>query len=174
MTRFRSIFLSIFLGLLPLWASAQESGLLERIVSANSPSSAKADFIQRRHSPLLEGELVSEGSLYLLSPDKLRYEQKKPVQKLSILDGSAARGRFRVPSFEDFDISLMQDGKKISLVMDPRRRDLKQLFTRVVLEVDPASLLVRKVLLLGLDGNSTLLEFKNLQLDVQLSETLFE
>ena len=58
--------------------------------------------------------------------------------------------------------------------MDPRRRDLRQLFTRVVLEVDPSSLLVQKVLLLGLDGNSTLLEFKNLQLDVQLDESLFE
>ena len=174
MTRRPSIFLCLLLSLLPLAAAAQDSGLLERIVRANSPSSARADFIQRRHSPLLEGELLSEGRLYLLSPDKLRYEQTKPVQKLSILDGSAARGRFRVPSFDDFEISLLQDGKKLSLVMDPRRRDLRQLFTRVVLEVDPSSLLVHKVLLLGLDGNSTLLEFKNLQLDVQLDESLFE
>lgn len=152
---------------------AQGPGLLAQAIAANTPEQLQARFTQTRHTPLLEENLVSEGTVYLLAPDKLRWEQQSPVSKVTVLSDQASGRRFRLPTEKDFTFSSL-DGDDLTLILTPLRRDMKQLFVQLVVKLDPASLLVRSVLMNGTDGGWMLLEFRDIRSDVKLDASLFE
>ena len=134
--------------------------VLSRLKEANFPSSLEAEFTQRRHSPMLSKDLVSMGKLTLAAPDYLRWEIVSPTPRLSEFNAAdaASSRRFRLPSEKDFKVSTLE-GKELSIILDPVRGDLKRLFSRIVVKVDPQTYYIHSVLLSGLDGDSTFIEF---------------
>lgn len=134
--------------------------VLSRLKEANFPSSLEAEFTQRRHSPLLSEDLVSKGKLTLAAPDYLRWEIVSPKPRVSEFNASdaASARRFRLPSDKDFRVSTLE-GEELSIILDPVRGDLKRLFSRIVVKVDPQTYHIHSVLLSGLDGDSTFIEF---------------
>lgn len=164
--------IGLFLG---LSASAQDSGLLQRVQDANLKNTLRADFKQVRHSQLLTEDLVSTGFVALQAPDKVHWEVQKPVSRITVFNGDIPQNsrRFRLPSEKDFTVSSLE-GEELSIILKPRRRDLAQLFSQIVLKVDPATLAVHSVLLSGLDGDWTQITFTRVQADVDLPQSLFE
>lgn len=155
--------------------SAQESDLLLRIREANLKNTLWADFTQVRHSQLLTEDLVSTGFVALQAPDKVHWEVQKPVSRVTVFNGDIPQNsrRFRLPSEKDFTVSSLE-GEELSVILKPRRRDLAQLFSQIVLKVDPVSLAVHSLLLSGLDGDWTQISFTKVQADVDLPRSLFE
>ena len=156
-------------------AAAQESDLLLRIREANLKNTLRADFTQVRHTPMLTKDLVSNGFVALQAPDKVHWEVVKPVFRVTIFNGDIPQSgrRFRLPSDKDFSVSSMK-GEELSIILKPLRRDLAQLFSQIVLKVDPVSLAVHSMLLTGLDGDWTQITFTKTQYDMALPASLFE
>ena len=157
------LYICLFIG---LTASAQESDLLQRIREANLKNTLRAEFKQVRHTQLLEENLTST---------KVHWEVQKPVSRVTVFNGDIPQNnrRFRLPSEKDFTVSSLE-GEELSVILKPRRRDLAQVFSQIVLKVDPKTLEVHSVLLSGLDGDWTSITFTKVQADVDLPQSLFE
>jgi len=170
--------LSYLLGmLLCTLVSAQEADdILARIQQANLKETLRADFTQVRHSPLLAEDLESSGFVALQAPDKVHWEICKPVSRLTVFNGDPPQAgrRFRLPAEKDFTVTALEGEEELSVILKPRRRDLAQLFTQIVLKVDAATLGVRSVLLTGRDGDWTKITFTGVKTDIGLDPSLFE
>lgn len=171
----RKFFLLLFL-LIGTVAAAQESDLLLRIREANLKNTLRADFTQTRHTPLLAEDLVSSGFVALQAPDKVRWEVQKPVSRVTVFNDNLPQQnnrRFRLPTENDFTVTALE-GEELSVILKPRRRDLAQLFSQIVLRVDPQSLAVHSVLLNGTEGDWTEIRFTRVQSDIELPQQLFD
>ena len=166
LTGFAALFLS-------LGIHAQEASLVDRILKANMPETLEAPWRQTRHSPLLKEDLKSSGVVYLQQPDKIHWEVLEPVSKVTVMNGSSARGRFRLPTEKDFKATVLE-GEDYTVDLTPLRRDLQLIFSQVTLTVDKKSLLIKSALLRGTDGGWSYLEFGDRKMNQKLSEVLFE
>ena len=170
----RLIFLlSLLFPCLPALAQEPDDALLQRIVETNLPTSLKASWHQEKKTALLTEVLSSDGVVYVQQPDKFRWEVRQPVQRLNIFNGESPRGRFRLPSFQDFQTQILES-EVYTLVMVPVRRDLKQFFSQVSLTVDKATLQIQSALLISPDGDWTKLSFWDMQQNLELAPELFE
>ena len=132
------------------------SALLELVM----PQQFEASWTQVRHSPLLTEELVSSGTVVLREPSYLRWEVKEPVQSVTEYGADDSRGgRFKMPSQKDF--KTVEEGETI--VLEPLRRDLKQMFRRITVTVDPTTNMVQSMYLEGTDDGWTRIEFKDIK-----------
>ena len=137
-----SIILSLFLSLVP-------------------PSSFEANWTQVRHSPLLTEDLQSSGTIVLREPSYLRWEVKEPVQSVTEFGADdSTRSRFRMPTEKDFKVT--EEGEE-TILLEPIRRDLRQMFRRITVTVDPVSGKVRSVFLEGTDDGWTRIDFKDVK-----------
>jgi outer membrane lipoprotein carrier protein len=160
-----------------------------------------ADFVQIFEDPLNRKQQES-GHLYLMRPRMMRWEYKNPEEKLFVSDGKnvylyvpaerqvnkeAVRDSFddRVPlmfllgrsnlrneftRFELLDRKPFLEGTKVVRMFPRRKSDL----TEVVMEVDPANYLVRRLLLVHSDGSKSEFLFSNIRLDTGLRPPLFD
>lgn len=167
-------FITLLLFCSTLLSAQEPATVLGRLMAANQPSSLKARFTQTRHTPMLEENLKSEGWVYMIAPDKIRWETTSPVQKVSILNDDAAGRRFRLPAEKDFSATILEGEGELTLMLMPLRRDLKQLMTQVVVKAHPETLRIHSVLLRQEGGGWTLIEFKDVKTDVPLDAALFE
>ena len=170
---FRRILTGIAALFLCLGLHAQEATLVERILQANMPETLEAPWQQIKHSPLLKEDLKSSGVVYLQQPDKIRWEVLEPVNRVTVMNGSAPRGRFRLPTEKDFRATVLE-GEDYTVDLEPVRRDLQALFAQVTLTVDKKSLLIKSALLRGTDGGWTLIQFGERKMNEPLGGTLFE
>lgn len=137
-----SIILSLFLSLVP-------------------PSSFEASWTQLRHSPLLTEDLRSSGTIVLREPSYLRWEVKEPVQSVTEFGADdSPRSRFRMPTEKDFKVTEEGEG---TILLEPLRRDLRQMFRRITVTLDPTSGKVQSVFLEGTDDGWTRIEFKDVK-----------
>ena len=133
--------------------------ILTALLELVMPQQFEASWTQVRHSPLLTEELVSSGTVVLKEPSYLRWEVKEPVQSVTEYGADDSRGRFKMPSQKDF--KTVEEGETI--VLEPLRRDLKQMFRRITVTVDPATNMVQSVFLDGTDDGWTRIEFKDIK-----------
>ena len=138
-------------------ARAQED-VFSKVKEASLPSTLEASFVQTRHSELLSEDLVSRGHVWLQQPDKVRWEVTSP--------------KFRLPSEKDFKVTVLSS-EELTLLLEPLRGDFRQLFTQIILKADPESFRVRSILLKGLDGDSTFIEFQDIRTGMEIDPKLF-
>lgn len=135
--------------------------ILSLFLSLVPPSSFEASWTQLRHSPLLTEDLQSSGTIVLREPSYLRWEVKEPVQSVTEFGADdSTRSRFRMPTEKDFKVTEEGEG---SIVLEPLRRDLRQMFRRITVTVDPVSGKVRSVFLEGTDDGWTRIDFKDVK-----------
>lgn len=147
--------------------------LLTRIREVNMTPTLQAAWHRTYHSPLLEEPLESDGMVYIEEPSRLRWETLSPVSRVTVFTGEEPRGRFRMPSEKDFSAEILE-GEKYTVILTPKRRDLKQLFNQILLTVEPSTLVLSQVIIKGRDGDWTLLAFKDIKQNVALPATLFQ
>jgi len=161
------------------------SAIMESIVKAGRDmKSMKCTFVQTVSSTLLQEKQMSEGSILYLPESRLRIAYTKPdAYAISIEDGRMSMTRdgathevqgtqnrifqgiaTMVMGFMNgdaltdsklFNSSVsVQDGSWV-VRLDPRRKDLKRLFSAVVLTFDPSTSLLRSMEMIQSDGGST-------------------
>ena len=168
--------LILFLAFLAVaWTASAQDGILDRLKAANTFETLQLSFVQTRHSELLTKDLVSEGRMVLAAPDRIRWEVLKPYSSVFVSSGELAFAgrRFRIPTEKDFTATALE-GEDLAVKMVPVRRDLKSLFREIIVHADKQTLRLRSALLIGVDGDWTLLEFKDIRTDFPVDAKLFE
>ena len=168
-------FTLILLGLLLSLACLAQDALLERLKAANTFGTLQADFVQTRHSQMLTKDLVSEGTVALVAPDRLRWEVVKPYRSVFVTEGEVpAQGRrFRIPTDKDFSATVLE-GEDVVVKLVPLRRDMKQMFREIIVHADKKTLRIHTALLVTPEGDWTQLEFKNIRTGQSIDPKLFE
>ena len=160
-----------------------------------------ADFVQIFEDPLNRKQQES-GHLYLMRPRMMRWEYKNPEDKLFISDSKnvylyvpadrqvnkeAVRSTFddRMPlmfllgrsdlrkeftRFELLNAKPFFEGMRVIRMFPRRKTDLSE----VVMEVDPASYEVRRLVLARSDGSRSEFIFSNIRTNTGLRASLFD
>jgi outer membrane lipoprotein carrier protein len=159
-----------------------------------------ADFIQIEDS--LNQKRQESGHLYLMRTRMMRWEYKNPEEKLFISNGKTVY--FYVPADRQVNKEAVREtvDDRIPLMFLLGRSDLRKEFTKfellstkpflegtkvvrmyprrktdlaeLVMEVDPANFLVRRLLLVHTDGSRSEFIFSNIRINTGLRASMFD
>lgn len=130
-------------------------------------------FVMTRHSAMLTEDLVSRGHAAYSYPDKVRWEVEQPWQSVFVMNG-VVKGDRRQQTLlrnveklgekglineEDFIVTVYATPQVWQVDLQPLRRDLGQLFSRITLLTDSRTGELRSVVLVDQGGDTTMLEF---------------
>ncbi len=132
-----------------------------------------ADFEQVKTSQLFTEPELSKGHLTYRAPDYLRWEYTSPQELVWEVDGAkgnvspqvrqivtlilkSVSGEYLQPN-EDFNVTRNSDMAELV----PRRRELKQLFTRITIRINPSTEIADEVVLYEKSGDETKIRFYN-------------
>ncbi|MBO4624017.1 MAG: outer membrane lipoprotein carrier protein LolA [Bacteroidales bacterium] len=165
MKKWLSYVLAAFFALTFVVTAKAQDDVWARVKEVNFPKkSLQASWNRIYRSPMLQDDILSEGKVYLRQPDALRWETEKPVKRVTELDSTQGKGRFRMPDEKDFKITVLE-GDTYSVQLTPLRRDLKQLVGQITLTVEKKSYKLLYVTILGVDGDWTQITFSNVKMD---------
>jgi len=162
-----------------------------------------ANFKEVKNLALLKDPLVQGGRFYHTKPDKFLWEYTLPEPKMRILNGKSTityfpaqkraeeiKTRFSKrlvkylglgPTLEDlgdeFEMSLVKenDYKGTDLVLlIPNRRQIEKRITEIRLWLDSDVSYPRRIRILEVDGDTTVITFDNLAINPEISLTKYE
>ena len=175
----------------PVQAQDVKAARQHIVDAAKGMKTMQCDFIQTKQTKLLSAASVSTGRLYYRQPDRLRWEYLTPTAHTFEIDGqkvlmSDSRGSREVDirrnrkyremarlmtnimsaqSFvdeQDFQVSLAQAGKEWIATLVPRRKEVRHIFSSIILRVTPDQWLVHQVELVEPKGDRTVIELKKI------------
>lgn len=180
------------------------SMLLDEIHKALSTiRSLEVNFIQTRHLSIFEDELKSEGKLYYILPDKMRWEVKKPYRSALILNqNKVAKFEFQNGALRKMDLAGIsffteimgqmmhimkgdfsaiekeyainaEQREKVIVTLTPRSHKLATILSSLTFTMRPETFSVTK--LTFQEGNEDLIEivFQNEKRNEKLEPSLF-
>ena len=178
----------------PVQAQDTKAARQHIVDAAKGMKTMQCDFVQTKQTKLLSAASVSTGRLYYRQPDRLRWEYLTPTAHTFEIDGqkvlmSDSRGSREVDirrnrkyremarlmtnimsaqSFvdeQDFQVSLAQAGKEWIATLVPRRKEVRHIFSSIILRVTPDQWLVHQVELVEPKGDRTVIELKNVKVN---------
>lgn len=178
----------------PVQAQDTKAARQHIVDAAKGMKTMQCDFVQTKQTKLLSAASVSTGRLYYRQPDRLRWEYLTPTAHTFEIDGqkvlmSDSRGSREVDirrnrkyremarlmtnimsaqSFvdeQDFQVSLAQAGKEWIATLIPRRKEVRHIFSSIILRVTPDQWLVHQVELVEPKGDRTVIELKNVKVN---------
>ncbi|MCX5829340.1 MAG: outer membrane lipoprotein carrier protein LolA [Deltaproteobacteria bacterium] len=165
--------------------------------------SVKAQFIQSKHMKILARPLISKGRFYFQSPDSVRWEYVSPVKSVLLMNGDGIRrytqgsrgltedktgslqsmqvvlkeiGQWSNGQFttNEHFTAVLKKGKEPMIIMTPREKGLSAMISRIVITLssDRPGIL-KSVKIFENEGNYTLFEFNDVQVNEKIAESLF-
>lgn len=187
------IILMVVLTSLTAVAQDSEAQMRQQIAAAaQSTTTLQCDFVQTKQLKMLNDKLTSQGRMYYSQKDKLRWEYTKPYQYTFIMNGDRVLLKNRERSdvidvgrnklFREiarimlssvvgdclgdertFKSTLSAAGGEWTATLLPQRRDLKQMFQKIILHFDRRQATVSRVELIEKNGDQTLIDLKNIR-----------
>lgn len=165
--------------------------------------SVSAQFSQQKHLQILTKPLVSKGHFYFQAPDSVRWEYTSPIKSVVIMhkgnikryiqgekglieDASGSLeamqivlqeiGRWTRGEFtqnEHFSATL-KEGRAPRIILTPKDKGMAAMISRVNITLSPDRPgVIKTVKISENEGNYTLFEFTDVQINGKISETLF-
>ena len=170
--------------------------------AAASMQSMQCRFVQEKTSTMLAEPSVSEGLMYFIAPDRLRWEYVTPYPfalvvngerivkvtdgKAEVLVGNANRMYQGIASIimgsasgkklfdtSAFDIVLYDDDVYWKAEMTPKRRDMKRMFSQLVFRFDKKTNGISRVEFKDASGDVTSIRFEDIKLNEAIGEKVF-
>ena len=167
-----------------------------------SVTSIRTDFSQKKQLKMLQKPLVSEGRFFFRAPGDIRWEYVSPIESILLAKGGDVRRYVkrdaswveeRDPGLQavgnvlrdmsgwltgDFESSPhfraeLEAGPPVRVILLPREAAVSSFIEKVVLTVSPRPGVLDSVEIVESPGNSTLIEFRNTETNVQLGKELF-
>ena len=184
-------------------AQSDEATIRRQInAAAASMQSMQASFVQTKTIRMLDDKLVSKGRMYYSRSDKLRWEYVSPYTYTFVLNGAKVKmskgGRSDVVDVngskmfkeiarlmmnsvvgrcpdddKDFAVSISPSQKEWIVTLTPKNKNIKQMFTSIVLRFDKQRSVVTSVLLTERNGDTTLIQLSDIKLNTAIDATLF-
>ena len=161
-----------------------------------------ANFSQTKYLSMLSDKMVSDGKIYYSKSDKLRWEYTSPYQYLFIFNGTKVYvgnnskqniidtntnkvfkeiARIMMNTVTgtalsnngDFETSLSMDNNQWIVTLTPKKKELKSMFTKVVLNFNKKSNIVSEINIFEKNGDRTNIKFSGIQTNKSIDATLF-
>jgi outer membrane lipoprotein carrier protein len=165
--------------------------------------SVSAQFSQEKHMHILTKAFISKGHFFFRAPDSVRWEYTSPVKSVLLMrkgdikkytlgrrgfvedSGDSlesmqivlqeiskwSRGQFT--ENEHFSATL-KGGKVPKIILTPKEKGLSAMISRIVLTLSPDRRgVISSVKIIEDKGNYTLFEFTDVQVNVEIPETIF-
>ncbi|MBR5808177.1 MAG: outer membrane lipoprotein carrier protein LolA [Alistipes sp.] len=199
----RTLFILIASLLSCVAMAQNDTQIIEQISAASAKiTTLECDFVQTKHLKILDNRLVSRGKMYYSQPDKLRWEYVTPYsyifimnQNQILLKNSSRADVIDVNQnkiFKDisrlmmnsimgdmlkdnttFEISMASTKGGYTATLIPIKREMKQMWTKLVLLFDAESLGVKRMEMHEKSGDCTIIELENVKINRAINSTLF-
>lgn len=181
--------------------SLSEQQIIEKMVSAAQQiKTVQCTFTQTRHMKMLSKEMVSQGKMSCQQPDKLRWEYTSPKATTLILNGTEARlkkgdaanasqnkfigemarlimnsvaGKCLADS-KTFQVTAKEGPTQYEATLLPLRKDIKRIYTKLVLHFDLSKATVTEVELYEKGGDRTVIELHDIQINKPINAEAFD
>ena len=203
MKRILYIILMCLTPVLAMAQNEGEQKIIQKISkAAQSMTSMQCDFVQTKHMKLLNDNMVSYGKMYYQQSSKLRWEYTSPYTYTFILNDSKVLlkkgnrndvidvnqnkmfkeiARMMMNSVvgkcltdkKDFKISVAETPDQYVATLLPQKKDMKQMFSKIILYVNKRQLTIAKVEMQEKKGDNTVIELKNIQLNKNINASTF-
>ncbi len=203
MKRHIHILIMCLLALAGAAQTPQERQAIQQISrAAATMKTMQADFVQTKHLRMLGEKMVSRGRMCYQQSDKLRWEYTKPYAYTFILNGNSvmmSKGGHRdvvdvnrnkvfreiarmmmssvvgtcLTDSKNFKVSMTVDKQTYTATLLPQKKDMKAMFTRIVLVFNRKTSVVSKVTMHEKNGDRTEITLDNVRTGAAVSPTEF-
>ena len=187
------LLVAVGVGAVTLNLQQTEDEMIESIVKASSDiTSMKCDIAQTRRVPLMDEPQKSSGTMIYIKPSRFCLDYTEPFAWKLKVDGdnimtgsdesavnddaghlykgisSMILGCMSGEMLKDkrtFKVTVTDVGGEWKALLIPVRRDMKKMFTRIELGFDPATCLLKRLLMEDAGGGSTEILISNVRLN---------
>jgi outer membrane lipoprotein carrier protein len=146
--------------------------------------------------------MVSKGQMYYKQSDKLRWEYTEPYKYLFIFNGTkvyvgnntrkdvidtnsnkvfkeVARIMMNtvtgkaLSNSADFSVDAAVDSKYYTITLVPKKKDLKQMFSKIVLNFTKSNIMISELNIYEKNGDRTNIQLKNINNNGAINESYF-
>ena len=178
-----------------------EQQIIQKMVSAAQQiKTVQCSFTQTRHMKMLSKEMVSGGKMSCQQPDKLRWEYTTPRATTLILNGTEARlkkgeaanashnkfigemarlimnsvaGKCLADS-KTFQVTAKEGPSEYEATLLPLRKDIKRIYTKLVLHFNLGKATVTEVELYEKGGDRTVIELHDIRINKPINAEAFD
>ncbi len=169
---------------------------------ASKMKTMQCDFVQTKYMKMLNDKMVSYGRMYYQQSDKLRWEYTSPYTYTFVLNGSKVLlnkgkrsdvinvnqskffkeiARIMMNSVvgkcltdeKDFKVSISTSASEWVATLLPQRKDMKQMFQKIVLHFSRSQMMVSSVELIEKKGDRTVIQLKNVKTNSTINAKMF-
>ena len=168
-----------------------EQKIIEKMTSAAEKiKTVECNFTQTKQSKMLSKPQMSEGKMFCQQPDKLRWEYTSPRASTLVLEGTEARllkgneqearNKFigemarmimncvagkNLTDNKTFQVSAKEMPTEYVATLVPQRKDMKRLYTKLVLHYNLKQETVTEIELHEKNGDRTLIELHDISIN---------
>lgn len=169
---------------------------------ASQMKSMQCDFTQTKNLKMLNDKLVSKGKMYYQQNNKLRWEYVSPYAYIFLLNNSKVYlksnqhndvidvqqnkifkeiARIMMNSVvgnclnddKDFSVKISDIANEYVANLSPLRKDMKQMFQKIILHFNKKNSTVSMVELVEKNGDKTVIELSNVQINSKIDAKVF-
>lgn len=204
MKKYFILFVLSLLPLLGSAQSLQQSDMIEQINKASAGmQSLQCDFVQTKFLNILDDKMVSKGKMYYQQADKLRWEYTSPYaytfilnqnqvllkndSRSDVIDVNQNRifkeiARMMMNSIvgnclsdeKSFRTTVEVSGSDWVATLIPLKRDMKQMWNKLILHIRPDMKVVYKVEMHEPSGDYTIIDLIDIRTDEKISPEVFD
>lgn len=183
--------------------SQKEQKIIGQIsTAAQAMKSMQCDFTQTKHLKMLNDNMVSKGKMYYQQTNKLRWEYTSPYTYTFILNDTKVLlkkgdrndvidvnqnkmfkeiARMMMNSVvgkclsdtKSFKTSIAETPAEYVATLLPQKKDIKQMWTKLILHFDRKQNMVVKVEMHEKNGDNTIIELQNTQTNKKIDAKVF-
>ena len=171
-------------------------------MSSESMTTLQGDFTQVKELSFMDDKVTSEGKMYYKKPNKIRWEYTKPIQYIFSMDGKTLQttsgdktNKMPVKSSKifteishvmigsisgsglvdspDFDARFFVGKDDYKVVLTPKKKEIKDLFSSVVIYIAKKDSLIYTVETVEKSGDKTTITLKNVQVNGVIVDETF-
>jgi outer membrane lipoprotein carrier protein len=170
--------------------------------TASAMKTMQCDFVQTKHLKMLNNDFVSHGKMYYQQSNKLRWEYTSPYSYTFILNNDQVllKNKQRndlidvkqnklfkeivrimmssvvgncLADDKNYKVSIATIGNEWVATLLPQRKDMKQMFQKLVLHFHAKKSVVNTVELYDKNGEKTIIELKNIRINETIHPHMF-
>ena len=170
--------------------------------TASAMKTMQCDFVQTKHLKMLNNDFVSHGKMYYQQSNKLRWEYTSPYSYTFILNNDQVllKNKQRndlidvkqnklfkeivrimmssvigncLTDDKNYKVSIATIGNEWVATLLPQRKDMKQMFQKLVLHFHAKKSVVNTVELYDKNGEKTIIELKNIRINETIHPHMF-
>jgi len=170
--------------------------------AAAAMKTLQCDFVQIKHLKMLNEEMLAQGKMYYQQSNKLRWEYTNPYTYTFVLNGDKVLlknqqrndvidvnqnkifreiARIMMSSVvgnslldnKTFKTTITINNSEWIATQIPQRKDMRQIFQRIVLHFNPQCAVVSCVEMIEKNGDKTVINLKNIRTNETLNASIF-